>query len=293
MRFGSRAAVAAFAAAALTIAVAAPAFAHVTVDPASAPKGGEITLGFRVPNEEATASTVKIQIFFPSDHPILGVDPQSAPGWTDLIHTSALNPPVFTDDGPLTDYISEVDWYGGAIKPGHFQEFYVLAQQLPTTSQVVFKALQTYSDGNVVRWIQPVVAGQPEPDHPTPILQLTNGTPTASGSSGSSSDRTAIVAVVLGGIGVVLGGAALALVLRGRRQPGTTPVPGTPVAAAGAATPVADTPRPGPAPAVNEAITAERVPATAGAEVISPASKSSAGDAPPSTAPAEDRPTTP
>ncbi len=278
MRFGSRLAVAVMAAAVLTIGFAAPAFAHVTVDPASAPKGAEITLGFRVPNEEATASTVKIQIFFPSDHPILGVDPQSAPGWADQVHTSALNPPVTTDDGPLTDYVSEIDWYGGAIKPGHFQEFYVLAQQLPTSSQVVFKALQTYSDGNVVRWIEPVVAGQAEPDHPTPILQLTSGTPTASGSSGSSSDTTAIVGVVLGAIGLVLGGTALVLVLRGRRR-GAPPLPGTPVAGGSTETPVAGTAPPGPAHALDEAPTAEKVPAT----------KPPAGEAPATAKPPVDR----
>lgn len=203
-------------AAAVLLASAGPAFAHVTVDPSSAPKGAEITLGFRVPNEEATASTTEIQIFFPSDHPILGVDPQSAPGWNDRTLTAALNPPVTTDDGPITDYVSEVDWYGGVIKPGHFQEFYVLAQQLPSdTDQVAFKALQTYSDGNVVRWIQPVTPGAAEPDHPTPILHLTNGSATSSSRSGST-DTTAVIGVVLGGIGVALGGAALGLVLAGR-----------------------------------------------------------------------------
>jgi uncharacterized protein YcnI len=288
MRTGSRLAVAACATAALTIAAAAPAFAHVTVDPATAPKGAEITLGFRVPNEEAAASTVKIQIFFPSDHPILGVDPQSAPGWTDQIHTSALNPPVQTDDGPLTDYVSEVDWYGGEITPGHFQEFYVLAQQLPTTtSQVVFKALQTYSDGNVVRWIQPVVAGQPEPDHPTPILQLTNGTATVSGSSGSSSNTTAIVGVVLGALGLVLGAAALALVLRSRRGLGPPPQ-ATPGAAGAGAAPAAETP-----PTVNETTEAEKVPATTVGSSTRPASKFPAGSAPAAIASAEDPPTTP
>ena len=89
----------------------------MTVDPASAPQGAEITLGFRVPNEEPNAGTVKIQIFFPSDHPILGVDPQSVPGWHDTIHTANLNPPVQTDDGLLTDYVSEVDWAGGPSSP--------------------------------------------------------------------------------------------------------------------------------------------------------------------------------
>jgi uncharacterized protein YcnI len=206
------------------LAFAAPAWAHVTVDPSSAPRGAEITLGFRVPNEEATAATVKVQIFFPSNPPVLGVDPEEAPGWTNQIHTAPLNPPISTDDGPLTSYVNEVDWTGGSIPPGHFQEFYVLAQQLPTTgNQVVFKALQTYSDGNVVRWIQTTTPGVPEPEHPAPALTLTApGSDVATSSSGSS-DTLGVVGVVLGAMALVLGGAALALVLRRRGATGQPP----------------------------------------------------------------------
>jgi uncharacterized protein YcnI len=215
---------------AVMVAIAGPAFAHVTVDPASAPQGAEITLGFRVPNEMANAGTVRVQIFFPSDHPILGVDPQSVPGWHDTIHTASLNPPVQTDDGPVTDYVSEVDWAGGPIEPGHFQEFSVLAQSLPTgTDEVVFKALQTYSNGVVVRWIDPVSAANPDPANPTPVLRLTAPEgPSAAGDSASgtasgrdSTARTiAIIGLALGALG--LGAAVWALVVarRARRADG-------------------------------------------------------------------------
>jgi len=206
-------------AAAGLLAFATPAWAHVTVDPSSAPKGGEITLGFRVPNEEATAATVKVQIFFPSDPPVLGVDPEEATGWTSTVHTAPLNPPITTDDGPLTSYVNEVDWSGGSIPPGHFQEFFVLAQQLPTTGdQVVFKALQTYSDGNVVRWIQTTEPGSPEPPHPAPVLTLTAPGGAGAASSGGGSGTTAVIGVILGGIAVVLAAAALLLAWR-RRGP--------------------------------------------------------------------------
>ena len=211
---------------AIVLVAASPAFAHVTVDPATAPQGAEITLGFRVPNEMDDAGTVRIQIFFPSDHPILGVDPQSVPGWRDTIHTSELNPPVQTDDGLLTDYVSEVDWAGGPIQPGHFQEFYVLAQSLPTgTDQVVFKALQTYSNGTVVRWIDPVSSANPDPANPTPILHLTapvsqTGGQAVAPAGASSSDSTArtigIIGLVIGALG--LGVAVWALLLV-RRKP--------------------------------------------------------------------------
>jgi uncharacterized protein YcnI len=211
---------------AVMVAIAGPAFAHVTVDPASAPQGAEITLGFRVPNEMVNAGTVRVQIFFPSDHPILGVDPQSVPGWRDIIHTASLNPPVRTDDGLLTEYVSEVDWAGGPIEPGHFQEFFVLAQSLPTgTDQVVFRALQTYSNGAVVRWIDPVSAANPDPANPTPILRLTapGGTSAADSApaAASGTDTTArtigIIGLVIGALGLGAAGWALLPARRARR----------------------------------------------------------------------------
>jgi uncharacterized protein YcnI len=221
--------VAAGCSAAIVLGAAMPAFAHVTVDPASAPQGGEITLGFRVPNEESNAGTVKIQIFFPSAHPILGVDPQSAPGWQDKIYTQALNPPVNTDDGPVTSYVSEVDWTGGPIQPGHFHEFYVLAQRLPTgANQVVFKALQTYSNGTVVRWIDPVTPQNSNPANPTPILTLTPAGVTAgvatdahvaSSSDASTAKTIATIGLIIGALGLIAAIWAIITLRRTRHRP--------------------------------------------------------------------------
>ena len=56
--------------------------------------------------------------------------------------------------------------------------FNVLVGTVPSNAkQLVFKALQTYSDGTVVSWIDPIVKGTPAPDHPTPILKLTKKQP--------------------------------------------------------------------------------------------------------------------
>jgi Domain of unkown function (DUF1775) len=50
----------------------------------------------------------------------------------------------------------------------------VFAGPLPTNvGQLEFKALQTYSDGDVVQWIEPTVKGGAEPEHPAPVLKLT------------------------------------------------------------------------------------------------------------------------
>jgi uncharacterized protein YcnI len=224
--------------AALVVGVAAPAFAHVTTDPDSATKGGtDLTLGFRVPNEEDAAGTTQVEIDFPTDHPILGVLPAPVPGWTARVTNQTLNPPVQTDDGPVSQAVSQIIWSGGTIAPGQFQEFPVLAQTLPKdVDQVVFKAIQTYSNGDVVRWIDPVQPGQKAPDHPTPILALTappsDSTSTtapaaaakSSGSAGQAALDTSklakqssvdtaktigIIGVVVGALGLIVAVAAL------------------------------------------------------------------------------------
>jgi uncharacterized protein YcnI len=162
---------------ALLLVWVAPAWAHVTVDPASAPQGSETTIRFRVPNEVTGANVVKVDIAFPTDHPLLGVDVEPIAGWTSAVTEAKLNPPVQTDDGPVTQAVSEIVWTaasGGGTAPSQFQEFPVLVQQLPKdTSQVTFKAIQTYSDGTVVNWDAPPAApGAEEPEHPAPVLKL-------------------------------------------------------------------------------------------------------------------------
>ncbi len=68
---------------AAVVLLAAPAFAHVTVDPESVPKGtGDVVLSFRVPNEEDNANTIKVDMQLPTDHPIASVDVRPTPGWT-------------------------------------------------------------------------------------------------------------------------------------------------------------------------------------------------------------------
>lgn len=50
--------------------LAGTASAHVSVQPQGpAAKGGYATVNFKVPNERDDASTVKLEVSFPTDHP--------------------------------------------------------------------------------------------------------------------------------------------------------------------------------------------------------------------------------
>ena len=181
-----RAGVVSAAAAVLVLALAGPASAHVTVNPNAATKGGYTKVSFRVPTESDTASTTKVEVNLPTTTPIASVSLKPLPGWTAATVKSKLATPVKTDDGELTEAVSKITWTAGAgseIKPGQFQEFDVSLGPLPDADQVVFKALQTYSDGTVVRWIDEPTTDGSEPEKPAPVLKLTAADAPAAASS--------------------------------------------------------------------------------------------------------------
>ncbi|WP_238005819.1 YcnI family protein [Dactylosporangium sp. AC04546] len=228
----TRAGVAVAAAAAAALAFPTAASAHVTVNPSTATQGGYTKVTFRVPNEKDTAGTVKLEIAIPTDKPIASVSLRTVPGWTAVTEKGKLATPVKTDDGEITEAVSKITWTAdaeSAIKPGTFQEFDVSLGPLPETDQIVFKALQTYSDGEVVRWIDEPAAGG-EAEHPAPVLKLTKaGAPTATSTGGSAAqdaadtmndggnDGTTITLAVLG---LILGLAGLVTGLLAYRRAG-------------------------------------------------------------------------
>ncbi|MFI9566818.1 YcnI family protein [Streptomyces rishiriensis] len=162
-------------AAVAVLAAAGAASAHVTVHPESYAKGAtDGVLTFRVPNEDSAAATTKVQVFLPTDHPVLGVLVSPRDGWTAKVTNTKLKTPVKTDDGTITDAVSEITWTGGKIGSGQFEDFDVAFGQLPdNVDELAFKTLQTYSDGKTVRWIEEAESGGEEPENPAPVLELT------------------------------------------------------------------------------------------------------------------------
>jgi uncharacterized protein len=233
-----------FVVAAVIVLVAAPAWAHVTISPASAPQGSDAVLSFVVPNEMDNATTVKLQVQFPSDHPIAEALVQPVAGWTATVAMKHVSTAIQTDSGPVTDAVDTVTWSANAgtkgIAVGDFQQFAVSVGLPDVAGDLGFPAIQTYSNGQQVKWIETTPPGGQEPDHPTPKLTLTAGeatgttTPTtttpvtgsalpkniATKSDVDSAKNTAIVGVIVGAIGVVL--AAIALVLGARRRSTST-----------------------------------------------------------------------
>jgi uncharacterized protein YcnI len=200
--------------------VAGAASAHVTVSADDATEGGYAKVTFRVPNETDNTTTTKVQVFFPPSQPLASVSIQPHPGWSYRVKTTKLANPISSDDGQVTQAVSEVDWTADSkasgIKPGEFDEFDVSAGPLPKATSMVFKALQTYSDGTVVRWIDPTTPGGPEPEHPAPTLVLSPASDDASSSASSAGGNgRATTALVLSIVALVVAlGAGAASVVR-------------------------------------------------------------------------------
>ncbi len=225
---------AAAAAGVLGVASAAPAAAHVTAQPGQATKGDYTVITFRVPNESDTAGTVKLEVTLPAQHPIASVRTKPVAGWTAQLSTVPLNPPVRSGHSELTEAVRTITWTaqpGVRIGPSEFDEFEVSAGPLPSdTDRLVMPAVQTYDDGQVVRWDAPPPAeGAAEPEHPAPVLELvdedagpgTARTGTQPGVQATASSAPDTTARWLGGSGLLLGALGLGVgtgaVLRSRR----------------------------------------------------------------------------
>ncbi|MFD2764431.1 YcnI family protein [Micromonospora eburnea] len=215
-----------------------PASAHVTINPKEASQGGYGRFAFRVPNESDTASTVKVEVVLPENAPVGSVSTMPVPGWTVQVEKRKVDPPIEVHGSQLTEAVAKLTWTAPAnagVKPGEFQEFPVSMGPLPQVDQMVFKVLQTYSDGDVSRWIEAPTPGGEEPENPAPVLALTAASasaapaanapasPVAEAGGDDDSDSGTVLGVaglVAGLAGLILGGLAF---LRTRREP--TPKP--------------------------------------------------------------------
>jgi uncharacterized protein YcnI len=180
---------AAAAAAGTVLLLAGPAAAHVSVQPSgAAEKGGYATINFKVPNERDNASTSKLEISFPADHPLASVMPQDVPGWKVEVTKTALDKPLTLHGRQIKEAVTKVTWTGGKIGPGKFQQFPLSVGQLPENAdKLVFKAVQTYDNNEVVRWIEEPQAGAEEPQNPAPVLTLTE--PSGGGHHGAATGK--------------------------------------------------------------------------------------------------------
>jgi hypothetical protein len=220
--------------------------AHVTANVygGQPTKGGYGAIFFRVPNEDAAAGTVKVEVDFKPEYALGSVRTKPLPGWTAEVTTSTLPAPVKTASGTdVTQAVTKVIWTaqpGTKIAAGstEFQEFEVSAGPLPSNvDELVLPAVQTYDNGKVVNWNEVAPAGAAEPENPAPTVKLVaaasdgHATMTAGTSAAAASTTSDNTARWLGGAGLVVGvlglGVAAGATLRARKAGAATAGKGT------------------------------------------------------------------
>jgi len=160
-RFGA----VAFGAALAIGALAAPAWAHVQVEATPGSPGAvDAVLKITAAGESATAGVAKLEVVAEPAIPADQVTFVSGPtGW-------AVGPGGSSGGFTLS---------GPAIAKGEDALVSLKVKALPDVPQLTFKVVQTYSDGDVERWIELPGPDGAEPDKPAPIVKLSAGAASA------------------------------------------------------------------------------------------------------------------
>jgi uncharacterized protein YcnI len=165
---------------------AASASAHARMSPAVSLANQLQLYSLGVPTEKANAFTTKIVLTLPTGFSIDSFVP--SPGWKRVEQSTG------SGDSAV---ITQVAWTGGHVPTEEDSLFQFLAQPAKAGTYT-FRVQQTYSDGSIVDWSGPESAAAP-----APTIKV------VSSISGGGTSTLAIVALVLGALGLLLGGIAV------------------------------------------------------------------------------------
>jgi uncharacterized protein YcnI len=165
----------------------ASASAHAEVSPPVVPAKDSQVFTLAVPTEKEDASTTKVEFTPPEGFSIDSFVP--SPGWKRDVQKTG------TGEDAL---ITKVTWDGGNVPTDEDAAFSFLGRT-DSSKTYTFGVRQTYSDGSVVDW-----NGPESSDTPAPTIEAKSS---LGGRAGSST--LAIVALIVGALGVLLGIVAL------------------------------------------------------------------------------------
>lgn len=147
---------------------AGPAYADVTVSPASVPQGSGQNLTYHYVND-GTQPVSQVTLLIPADSPIAEVYPLSVDDWAPKIDYQKLTEPLKTIHGgtPVTEAPKSITWIamtGKEIKPGGAADLSVALGPLPTLSSISFSLTGKYADGKDAPAQTASLALTPDPD---------------------------------------------------------------------------------------------------------------------------------
>jgi uncharacterized protein YcnI len=170
--------------------LAGGAWAHAGITPAAVQKQTDGVFVLAVPTEKANATTTQVELTPPEGFVVDAFAP--SPGWR--------REEQETGTGEERR-VTKVTWSGGSVPEGEFAEFRFTGEA-ENDGTFAFDVRQTYSDGSIVDW-----SGPESSDEPAPRVQAVSDLVGGADSGGTST--LSIIALVVGGIGVLLGAAAL------------------------------------------------------------------------------------
>jgi uncharacterized protein YcnI len=224
----------------LGLTTATAASAHVSAGPAAQPAGSYVVETLSVPHGCEGSSTTKVRIQIPESVP--QVTPTVNPNWDVEKTMVTLEAPIDAGHGETIDErVGEIVYTAKTPLPDGLRDAFELSFKTPDNpgETLYFPTIQTCEVGETA-WIEIPADGESgdEPEHPAPAVTLVASDsgdghgasttdddttePAASSeqasatteTSGSDSSNTlAIIAIVVGGVAIVISGVALA---RGR-----------------------------------------------------------------------------
>jgi uncharacterized protein YcnI len=142
-------------AAAAAAVVCAPLYAHVTVWPRDSRPGAYEKYVVRVPTEGAVATT-SVELIVPQGVTIVSMGAPAPGGFTYELKRTG-------------DRVTSIVWTM-QIKPGEFAEFPFMARNPKSgTDEIVWKAVQHFSDGSATQW-----SGPKDDKYPAPVVRLSD-----------------------------------------------------------------------------------------------------------------------
>ena len=209
----------------LTLAVAAPASAHVTVTPSDTAAGAYTVLTFSVPHGCDGSPTTAVTIQMPEE--IVAVTPTRNAYYGVEKNLVKLDEPIEDAHGnTITERVGQVVYTSKLPLPDGYRDTMELSLQLPDEAgkTLAFPVIQKCEKGQT-GWTELAAEGQDteELEHPAPTVTITEASgdsadttaPEASEDDGDDGDGLAIAGLVVGALGVAVGGVALS---RTRRQ---------------------------------------------------------------------------
>jgi uncharacterized protein YcnI len=172
-----------------SLVVTAAAWAHAHVSPSIVPASESQVFTLAVPTEKEDASTTSVELTPPDGFSIDSFIP--SPGWKRDVQKTGSG-----EDAVIT----KISWTGGDVPTDEDAAFSFLGST-DSSKTYTFGVRQTYSDGSVVDW-----TGPESSDTPAPTIKAKSA---SSFGGGGGSSTLAIVALIVGAIGVVLGIVAL------------------------------------------------------------------------------------